>query len=235
MTTTLYADALPLVLAKDGPRIDSRIVAEQLDVNHRQVMRHIERNETRMATLGQLVFKRQVGKRKQGGGNPERFALLNEDQAYFVATMEQNTERAVEVKFRLVLAFREARKAQEAKQGQYLPFYHLAHDATHQMALQAAADGSEAPERVFHINVERMINRAFGIEAGQRDTLTPAMRNAISTAYQLVSAAIADTLADGGNHDAAYQEAKRRVTDFARLFGPRPALLSANEQERLSA
>ena len=228
MTPTTHETGLALVLAKDGPRIDSRIVADELGIQHESMVQNLERYRDKLGLLG--VFRFQTEKPLAGskGGRPVRFALLNEDQAYFAVTLSRNTEQAVEVKFRLVRAFGEARKQQDARQAQYLPFYHLAHDAARSMAQTAQQRGSEAPEQVFHTNVERLINRVFGIEAGQRASLSLAMRNAVSTAYQLVSAAVADTLADGGDHKAAYREAERRVTDFARLFGPaQPGRLAA--------
>lgn len=51
----------------------------------------------------------EVGERTQGGGNAERFALLNEDQAFFLLALSRNTERVVELKSDLIMAFREAR------------------------------------------------------------------------------------------------------------------------------
>ncbi|QND83418.1 Phage regulatory protein Rha [Chromobacterium vaccinii] len=225
MTAMIQTEALPLVLAKDGPRIDSRVIAAELGIQHDNQIQTLEAHREHFERLG--VFRFQTEKINPGRGRPARFALLNEDQAYFAATLARNTARAVEVKFRLVKAFSEARKAQEAKTGQYLPFYHLAHDATRQMAISAANSGSEVPEGIFHANIERMVNKALGIEAGQRDSLNAAQRNAVSTAYQLINAAIADTLAAGKGHDAAYQEAKRRVNDFARLFGPAAGRISA--------
>ncbi|GAB2902751.1 hypothetical protein GCM10027202_34240 [Microvirgula curvata] len=228
MTPTTYETGLPLVLAKDGPRIDSRIVAEELGIENRALLQNIDNYLPKFNAFGVVTFQTQKPPKGSKGGMPVRFALLNEDQAYFAVTLSRNTEQAVKVKFRLVRAFGEARKQQDARQTQYLPFYHLAHDAARSMAQTAQQRGSEAPEQVFHTNVERLINRVFGIETGQRASLSPAMRNAVSTAYQLVSAAVADTLADGGDHKAAYREAERRVTDFARLFGPaQPGRLAA--------
>jgi len=223
----IQAVGLPLVLAKDGPRIDSRVIAAELDIENRALLQNIENHAMHFEAFGVVTFQMEKPPKGSKGGMPVRYALLNEDQAYFAATLSRNTGRAVNVKFRLVKAFGEARRRQEAKDGQYLPFYHLAHDAIRQVAISAANHGSTVPEGVFHSNIERMINKAFGIEAGQRDHLSPAQRNAISTAYQLVNAAIADTLADGGSHDLAYQEAKRRVQDFARLFGPIAGRLTA--------
>lgn len=49
----------------------------------------------------------------QGGGNPQKYILLNEDQTYFLMTLVRNTAQAVELKKRLVQAFAECRKRLE--------------------------------------------------------------------------------------------------------------------------
>ncbi|MCG9100158.1 Rha family transcriptional regulator [Laribacter hongkongensis] len=213
-------NGLPVLIVGDEPRIDSRVLADGLGIENRALLQNIDKYANEFDEIGVVTFKTQKPSKGSKGGMPVRYALLTEDQAYFAVTLSRNTERAVEVKFRLVQAFSEARKHQDARHNQYLPFYHLAHDAARNMADTARRLGSEAPEQVFHSNVEKLINRAFGLEKGQRSSLSPSMQNAVSTAYQLVSAAIIDTLAEGGSHKAAYREAERRVTDFARLFGP---------------
>lgn len=224
---TLQTGYFPLVLAKDGARIDSRVIAESLGIQHDNQIQSLETHQAHFERLGVLRFQTEKPPAGTKGGRPVRFALLNEDQAYFAVTLSRNTARAVEVKFRLVKAFGEARQHQHTHDDQYLPFYHLAHNATRQMANHASNHGSMVPEGVFHSNIERMINKAMGIEAGQRDSLDAAQCNAISTAYQLVNVAIADTLTGGNGHEAAYQEAKRRVNDFVRLFRPTAGRLSA--------
>lgn len=224
---TLQTSYFPLVLAKDGARIDSRVIAAELDIENRALLQNIDNYFSHVEAFGVVTFQMQKPPKGSKGGMPVRIALLNENQAYFAATLSRNTARAVDVKFRLVKAFGEARQHQQTRDSQYLPFYHLAHEATRQMANDAANHGSNVPEGIFHANIERMINKAMGIEAGQRDSLDAAQCNAISTAYQLVRAAITDTLAANGGHDAAYQEAKRRVNDFVRLFRPMTERLSA--------
>ncbi len=224
---TLQTGYFPLVLTKDGARIDSRMIAAELNIENRALLQNIESHLPHFEAFGVVTFQMQKPPKGSKGGMPVRIALLNEDQAYFAATLSRNTVRAVEVKFRLVKAFGEARQHQHTHDDQYLPFYHLAHNATRQMANHATNHGSMVPEGIFHSNIERMINKAMGIEAGQRDSLDAAQCNVISTAYQLVNVAIADTLTAGSGHEAAYQETKRRVNDFVRLFRPTAGRLSA--------
>lgn len=215
----IQTENVALVLAGDGARIDSRTLAGLLDIQHESLIRTIEGNEAAILQFG--VFRFQIGKPPKGsaGGRPERFALLTEDQAYFTVTLSRNTARVVEVKARIVRAFSELRRNREAREREYLPFYWLAHDAAHALAECAKANGSETPEHLFHVNIEKLINRAFGIDAGSRDALDAAQRTLLGTAYQLTAKAIADELAASGDHKRAYREAERKLQAFAGLFG----------------
>ncbi len=98
-----------LILIGDEPRVDSRLLAEQLGNRNRNTVELIDRYAHKIKRFGQLPFQTEVGKRVQGGGKAERFALLNEDQAFFVLALSRNTDRVVELKSSLIMAFREAR------------------------------------------------------------------------------------------------------------------------------
>lgn len=221
------------VTAKYGARADSRNIAEALGINHRSMIRLIDKHQQAIEEVERIAnpenqfhqvrFQITVGKRKQGGGNPERYALLTENQCYFLGTLSKNTARVVAFKARLVIAFAEARKLQQAHDGQYIPFRYLCHDAARAMHRQAASNGSNTSESVYHMNIETMINKAFGIQKGTRQDLPADAKAAMGSAYQIAEAAITQVLSNGGNSSAAYQEAKRRVNDFVRLFG-RPIL-----------
>lgn len=101
--------AVTLILIGDEPRVDSRQLARQLGNQHKSTVELIDRYANKIKRFGQLPFQTEVGKRVQGGGNAERFALLNEDQAFFVLALSRNTDRVVELKSSLIMAFREAR------------------------------------------------------------------------------------------------------------------------------
>lgn len=92
----------------DGePRIDSRLVAIELGIDHQNTRELIEKYSSQFEELGILRFE--TGEIK-GRGQPEKFYLLNEDQTYFLMTLVRNTEQAVELKKRLVQAFSECRR-----------------------------------------------------------------------------------------------------------------------------
>lgn len=95
-------------------RVDSRTMAERLDNKHKSVMQLIAKNDALFAGFGQLPFEMEVGHRTQGGGNPQRYALLNEDQCYFLLTLVRNSKKVTELKAKLIHAFRQAREARPA-------------------------------------------------------------------------------------------------------------------------
>ena len=92
------------------PRVDSRVIADQLGVKRKNTRQLVEQYQSDFEQLGQLPFETEVGKRAQGGGNPEKYALLNEDQAYLLLTYSQNTPQARALKIRLVRAFGDYRR-----------------------------------------------------------------------------------------------------------------------------
>ncbi|MER2556047.1 MAG: Rha family transcriptional regulator [Candidatus Competibacter denitrificans] len=100
---------IPLTLLEGEPRVDSRIVAYELGVTHRNTYELVDNYSAEFQEFGHLRFQTEVGDRRQGGGNPIKFYLLNEDQTYFLMTLVRNTPEAVELKKRLVKAFAQFR------------------------------------------------------------------------------------------------------------------------------
>ena len=87
---------------------------------------------------------------------------LTEDQAYFLLSLSRNLERVVNLKAKLIQAFRDARRAINMRQVEYLPTYHQLHDTVHQLAL------GSSNEKFVHMNVDKLVKKAAGVEARQR-------------------------------------------------------------------
>lgn len=117
-------------------------------------------------------------------GQKERYALLNEDQAFFLVALSRNTARVVDLKGKLVKAFGEARRTAQINMLEYLPTYHQLHDAIHAKA------GGSVNERHVHINVNRLVNKAAGIGAGQRGGVAPTTQSLIVVAQSLAASAM---------------------------------------------
>lgn len=195
LTTT---DSLALTTTTIEPRVDTRLLARQLANKHKAVMTLIERYADSFKAHGQLAFKKTVGKRKQGGGNAERYALLNEDQAYFLLSLSRNTEIVVALKSKLVTAFGAARRAADIRKAEYLPGHHQLHDALHVLA-----NGSPN-ERHVHINANKLLNKFAGIDAGQR-AYAALPQQALLIVGQLVAA---NAVQGATDHHDGYQRIK---------------------------
>ncbi|MFJ5538534.1 Rha family transcriptional regulator [Vreelandella titanicae] len=101
---------ITLINSNGEARVDSRQLAEQLGNKHRHSIRLVDKYLERFKRFGQVCFENADGKRQQGGGKGERYALLNEDQAYFLLSLSRNTDEVVDLKANLVMAFRRARE-----------------------------------------------------------------------------------------------------------------------------
>jgi len=108
----LEATQLQLVVIEhEIPLADSRAIAQQLGIQHRPFFRMILKYQCEIEKdFSQLRFQNSVGDRPQGGGNPEKYALLTEDQTLAYMTYTQNTDKARACKRLLVKAFIEAKK-----------------------------------------------------------------------------------------------------------------------------
>jgi len=186
---------LELTATTNEPRVDTRLLARQLANTHKAVMALIERYADSFKAHGQLTFKREVGRRKQGGGNAERYALLNEDQAYFLLSLSRNTDTVVALKSKLVQVFGAARRAAALRKNEYLPGYHELHNTVHTLA-----NGSPNEQHV-HMNVNKLLNKFAGIEAGQR-----ARAGVPQQALLIVGQLVASKAAQGAtDHHDGYQ------------------------------
>lgn len=190
-----------LTTTKAEARVDTRLLAQHLGNQHKGVIAIIDRYADKFRGFGQLLFKKEVGERYQGGGNPERVALLNEDQAFFLLALSRNNERVVDLKAKLVQAFREARRTTDLRQVEYLPTYHQLHDEIHALAAESSN------EKFVHMNVNRLVNKAAGLEAGQRAT-APLTQQSMLIVAQAVAA---NALRGAPDHHAGYQRVKQSL------------------------
>ena len=211
--------ALTAKVKNNEPRIDSRLIASGLGVTHIHLVEQVDKYKVRLITLGLVRFETEKVKAKMG--RPLRFVCLNENQCYALVTLSKNTDRAVDLKFALVMAFSEAREAL-ASVTDYLPSYREAHDNLSQLV---RLNGSSVPESIHHRNLEQMINKALGIPSGSRKQLPPALRSAIAVAEGISSAACEEALKTGQDHKAAYQKAKADVLRYAATVVPTLPLL----------
>ena len=211
--------ALTAKVKNNEPRIESKLIANGLGVQHRYLVDQIEKYQYRLKSIGVLRFE--TSKPNRQGGRPERLVYLNENQCFFLVTLSKNTERAVDLKFAIVMAFSELRE-NLASITDYLPNYREAHD---NLAQLVRINGSSVPESRHHANLERMINKALRVPKGSRKQLPPAIRSAVAVAEGIANAAYKEALKTGQDHKAAYQKAKADVLRYAATVVPTLPLL----------
>lgn len=189
-------DDFALTTTATEARVDTRLLARQLGNKHKPVIALIDKYKTELERFAKVFFK----KAPSGGktGQLERFALLTEDQAFFVLALSRNTDTVVTLKSKLVTAFSNARRAAAMRQTEYLPEYHHLHDH-----LGTLAAGSPN-ERWIHANVNKAVNKFAGIEAGQRASAA-LPQQALLIVAQLVASKAAQGAAD---HHDGYQRIK---------------------------
>jgi phage regulator Rha-like protein len=192
---------LPLTTTTSEARIDSRLLALQLNNKHRHVMALLDKYVETFKKHGHVSFKNADGERRQGGGKAERYALLNENQAYFLLNLSRNTEIVVALKSKLITAFSEARRATDLRQREYLPAYHHLQEVIH---IKAAGS---ANERHVHMNVAKLLNKTVGLEAGQRAS-APVPQQALLIVAQSLAARAMQGAQD---HHDGFQRVKQSM------------------------
>jgi len=204
-------------------RADSRIFAPKLDLRHRQIMDNIRKYESEFRQLGVLPFETEKPTGPEGG-RPQEFALLNEDQSYFLLTLSRNSDKVVAAKLALVKAFRDAR-AQLASRD----IARLEGKAARQQETAAIADliryataqGSEHAEK-YYLSISRMTNDLLGIESGRRDSLPADALDRLRLAETMIDVAIRDGIRAGLHYKQIYRVAKDRVSGLLPLIGGQP-------------
>lgn len=199
------SDDGPIALTRgDDPRVDSRVVARRLGRDHQNVYEMVKDYQSDFEQLGILRFE--TGEIK-GRGQPEKFVLLNEDQAYLLLAYSRNTKRVRQAKIALVMAFRAARLAADITKTEYLPTYHELHD---QVGLLASGSGNA---RFVHMNVNKAINQAIGIDAGERGRLGIPRRSLLVVAQSLGCL----SMAGAKDHHDGYQLLKKALQNIEAL------------------
>ncbi|MDD5336157.1 MAG: Rha family transcriptional regulator [Rhodoferax sp.] len=193
--TVATLDSLTLIVTTKEPRVSTQQLAEHLGNKHRSLFDLVQRHRTDFEQLGILRF--QIGV-IEGRGQPEKFAMLNEDQATLALAYSKNTQRVRELKVKLVKAFGLARRAADLRKTEYLPGHHQLHDALH------ALSAGSSHERHVHMNVNKLLNKFAGVEAGQRASAGLPQQSAL-TYGQFVAVRAAQGAID---HHDGYQRIK---------------------------
>lgn len=203
---------IALIEKKQEARVSSLVLAESLDIQHKNVLALIKENIAAFKEIDRLTFETRKGEPLPQGGfaKSTRYASLTEDQSYFLLTLTRNTERTKRLKLDLVKSFGRFRRDQQTAVD-YLPFYHDLHDAIKTLASYAQANGSTTEARIYHLNYNKLINKACGIDGSQRQHLAVNTRVNITNATAAVITAIKHGINAAVDCSEIYQRAKGAV------------------------
>lgn len=126
--------------------VDSRLIAEELGIEHRTLRNTITKYSENLIELGTLDTQatavglstgllKETSPKQQDGTGGEIYYLLTEAQANFVMSLSQNTIQVVEAKMKLVKAFSKAKQALQSINPELLKLFN---DMTEKMNILAA-------------------------------------------------------------------------------------------------
>ena len=179
-----------LTLVKNERRADTRLLAKHLGNQHKNVFELVKNYKADFEQLGKVTFQTEA----LPSGQLEKYALLNEDQAYLLLTYSRNSAKVRALKVKMVKAFAEARRAAEVRQVEYLPAYHQLHDA-----IKVAANGSPN-ERFIHMNANKALNQLAGVESGQRAGAGSLQQSILAVGSALAAQALQNATDGHGLH-----------------------------------
>ena len=212
---------IKLDLIKSEFRIDSRLLAPELNHRHRTIFESITKYQSNFEEHGLLTFKTEaVSSINSRGVKYQKYALLNEDQCYFLLTLMRNNDFVVNKKSKLVKAFRQAKDQvalRDIARIEGKAIRRTETDAIKALVDYATAKGSNNA-KTYYASITMMTNKLLGIESGQRDQLDHKKLQQIKVAETIVEIAIRDGLAAGLNYKDIYKLCKYRVSAIAAVL-----------------
>ena len=202
-------------------RVDSRLLAPELDHRHRTIFESILKYQSKFEEHGLLPFETEaVNNGDARGVKYQKFALLNEDQCYFLLTLMRNNDFVVDKKSKLVKAFRQAKDQVTLRdmariEGKVVRRTET--DAIKSLVEYATAKGS-SNANMYYANITKMTNSLLGIEKGQRDTLDHKSLQQIKIAETIVEMAIRDGLKAELPYKDIYKLCKDRVSAISSVL-----------------
>lgn len=228
---------LDLVVVHGEPRVDSRVISQKLNVQHKATVQLIARHQNRLEKFGLVPFEMEAVKKKRGVKH-EKYYLLNESQSIFLLTLSRNTEDVMSLKedlTRKFMAYRDVYNSaiymkQLQKQDAALAAQRQAGklirreqtDTIQEFVQYATAQGSTQAHRYF-CNITKMENQAlFLLEQkfkNLRDILDLNQLGLVRTADSIVKKALSEGMAGNLFYKDIYKLAKTRIETLAAIHG----------------
>jgi len=237
---------IEISLIEQEPRVDSRVIAKRMGVDHRSTYRLLTKFKAQLEELGLLRFEiAKVG----AMGRPEKFAHLNEDQAVFLLTLTRNAPDVVALKLDLTKAFKRfrdiaRRQLHQAEKRAALGWQQARQEgkATRRELAAVLADFVAYARRqgsrhagTYFTNATRMVYRKFfnlSPEAERRlghtirDHLDARQLRDLATAEDRLALEMDDCMGQGLPYKAIFERAKVFVAELAEVLKPAPVELT---------
>ena len=207
MTIASTSTEITLQTYDGEARVDTYQLAARMNVQHESVMRLVNTYEQEIRKFGHLRFESRAVKNSVGAVNHAKFALLTEDQCYFLLTLIRNSETTVPMKQELIVAFAAFRRASQTAQ---LPNF-----SDPVAAARAWADAKEREQQAL-VLAEANQEKAAGFDAFLDSSGLYSIRNAaklLGTGERKLFEILRDggvlmsaARADAENHNVPYQK-----------------------------
>jgi len=201
-TTPQTNNAISLTVIDGELLVDSRLVAERMEVPHKNLLTAIDEYADYLKRFGENILTQESNKRVPP------FVLLNRGQAEFLLALVGNSLELVKFKRDLILAFEQQSEKLDAN-NEYLLFYHAAHGN-----LQLLLDKSEnkTASYIHHMSIDKLINKSLGIQSGERRNLSPQLRLVATIMLAIVSRVCEQAIKDGSGHKEVYFQVKKQLS-----------------------
>lgn len=190
------------------------------DHRHRNIFANITRYKAELSELGRLRFEKATIM-TNGGEQTQSYAMLNENQCYFLLTLMRNNDTVVKRKLDLIKAFDKV-KRQLLEQGAARSkgkIDRLNETRSIEKLIDHAKESGSQNADKYYLSVTKMTNKLLGIESGSRDALSAEKLTKLSVVEGVVSIAISDGLEQGMHYKEIYQLAKKRCENVVGTFG----------------
>ena len=210
MTDLTTRNDIELIEHKE-PRIDSRLVAKEMGIKHKNLYVLITKHKKALKEFGSLPFETETKKRAKGG-TYLKFALLNENQFDLISRLARgkNHEQLIDFKVRVTKAFAASRKHETLKR-ESLAYYHESRDLLSTM---------QGVNKYHYINLARTENKFIGLCSGERKKADEQQLGALIIIQKIEAAVFSEI----NSPTEAVREVGRRVNALADLISSNPKI-----------
>lgn len=220
---------MQIEIINNEPKIDTRLIAKNMELEHRAIIRLVDKYSDRFSRLGTLSFEN-----SKSGGRPIRFSWLNEPQSLFLCSLFKNSLVVLDFKEQVARDFDRMKKTlMQIKANQLNASWIETRnsgkvtrkeetDIIKEFVEYAISQGSKNAGN-YYTNLTRMENKAlFIIEqkfANVREVLDGQQLAILNTCDQAVAKSLRDGMKEHMHYKEIYKKAKDDVYTLVALLG----------------